>query len=243
MVGMIDAIEKQILALAPLGPEQLSTHELLQIICPLFAPDWDTASLTPAALGTASLTELQERGFSAVDAVRLQAAFELARRSCRATGVQVKRISGAADVLNFARGALLHLEHEELHVLGLDTLHQPKIFFRAAQGTLNRVFVEPKDVFRRLLREAVCSVIIVHNHPSGSPLPSEADQDLTARLSMVAELVGIPLLDHVIIGREGHYSFAESGRLKKSGTKKIQAPKAPTKLGGFRFGRRFSRVS
>jgi DNA repair protein RadC len=78
-----------------------------------------------------------------------------------------------------------------------------------ARGSLTGVEIHPRDVFRPLIRSGVAAAIFCHNHPSGSPDPSRSDIELTGRLREVGELVGIPVLDHVIVGWEGFVSLAE----------------------------------
>ena len=100
------------------------------------------------------------------------------------------------------------MEREELHVLGLDTHNRVICHFVAGLGTVHQVQVDPREVFRPLLREAAHSAIVVHNHPSGEAAPSAADQELTSRLMAAGELVGVRLLDHVVVARGGYFAFS-----------------------------------
>ena len=70
------------------------------------------------------------------------------------------------------------------------------------------------DVYRPLVREGMAAALVSHNHPSGEPTPSEPDRELTYRMAQVGNLLGIPLLDHVVVAHGGHYSFAEHGHLE-----------------------------
>ena len=89
--------------------------------------------------------------------------------------------------------------------------HRVEGEFCLARGSLTGVEVHPRDVFRPLIRGAAAAVIFCHNHPSGDPAPSRQDVELTARLREVGELVGIPVLDHLVVGWEGYVSLAERG--------------------------------
>ena len=83
----------------------------------------------------------------------------------------------------------------------------------ASQGTLTASLVHPREVFRLALREAAAAVILVHNHPSGDPTPSREDREVTERLVQVGEILGVPVLDHVIVAERGYVSLREDGGL------------------------------
>jgi DNA repair protein RadC len=105
-------------------------------------------------------------------------------------------------------------EEEAFICMMLDTKHRlirdSGDMFR---GTRNRSLAEPATIFKEALRHAASAVIFVHNHPSGDPTPSRDDEELTRRLRDAGELVGVRVLDHVIIGAEKYFSFADMGRL------------------------------
>jgi len=82
-----------------------------------------------------------------------------------------------------------------------------------SRGTLNSSIVHPRDVFRDAVRESAAAVILLHNHPSGDPRPSAEDRALTRRLVEVGQTLGIRVLDHVIVGADEYYSFAENGEI------------------------------
>ena len=79
------------------------------------------------------------------------------------------------------------------------------------RGTLDRAVVEPREILKRALLANAAGVILYHNHPSGDPSPSREDRDFTRRLAAAADSVGLRLLDHVVVGREGCVSFREAG--------------------------------
>jgi DNA repair protein RadC len=82
-----------------------------------------------------------------------------------------------------------------------------------SQGTLTASLVHPREVFRPALREAAAAVVLVHNHPSGDPTPSREDREITTRLAEAGDLLGIPVLDHVVVAERGYASLRESGAL------------------------------
>src|SRR5207237_4955703 len=85
------------------------------------------------------------------------------------------------------------------------------------RGTLDRAVVEPRELLKRALLSNAAALIVYHNHPSGDPSPSREDREFTRRLASAADLVGLRLLDHVVVGREGCVSFREAGLLQGSG--------------------------
>lgn len=92
------------------------------------------------------------------------------------------------------------LERETFHVLALDGKHRLLSRHAVSTGTLTTSLVHPREVFRAAVREGAAAVIAVHNHPSGDPEPSTEDVEVTRRLLEAGQLLGIPLLDHVVIG-------------------------------------------
>jgi DNA repair protein RadC len=104
-----------------------------------------------------------------------------------------------------------HLEQESFVVLFLDARQRVIDVREAAVGSLSSVDVHPREIFRDAIRMRAHSVIVAHNHPSGDPDPSDADIDLTHRLVDVGKMVGIPVLDHVIVGGDDAVSLSSMG--------------------------------
>jgi DNA repair protein RadC len=192
------------------GAPPLADAELLAV---LLGSELEIAARLLAQAG--GLVGLSRAGIQAVadstsraQACRIQAAFELGRRAVDEPLHREDAIQCAADVYRRLRGRLAAQEREELHVLGLDSHNRVIHHFVAGLGTVHQVQVDPRDVFRPLVREAAHSAIVVHNHPSGEPAPSDADAELTTRLRAAGELVGVRLLDHVIVARGGYFAFS-----------------------------------
>lgn len=139
---------------------------------------------------------------------RLFAAVELGRR----IGARRRREHGVAlphaeAVFAWAEARLSTLDHEELWVLGLNVKNHLHSARRVAKGGAFGVVVGTRDVLREVLRDGAPAFVVVHNHPSGDPTPSAEDLHFTERLSLAAETVGVPLLDHVVVGRDGYVSL------------------------------------
>ncbi len=102
---------------------------------------------------------------------------------------------------------------EVFAILCLTTKHRVIAYHEVSRGTLDATLVHPREVFKAALLANAAAIIISHNHPSGDPTPSADDVALTSRLVAAGELLGIPVLDHVVIGDGRYYSFKEAGRL------------------------------
>lgn len=173
----------------------------------------DRGSLVGVAqLGASGLAE--RRGIDGLQATRLAAAFELGRRTAaRALSDDRDTIGSFESVVAWARPRLAALEHEEVWVLALDGRNGLKTARRIAQGGLHGCALTPRDVLRPALRDAASAIVLVHNHPSGEPGPSSEDVEMTRALGIACDVVGVPLLDHVIVARGGASSLLELGAL------------------------------
>jgi DNA repair protein RadC len=165
-------------------------------------------------LEAASVVELVALpGLGLARACRLKAALELGRRGCGERPRRGERIRSSRQLYEHVRARLAPLQREVFLALPLDSKHRAIRELRIAEGTLASVDVHPREAFRELIRHAAAATFFVHNHPSGDPEPSSDDLALTARLREVGQLVGIPVLDHVIVGAEGYVSLADRGLL------------------------------
>jgi DNA repair protein RadC len=144
-------------------------------------------------------------------AERVQALFELARRFGAERLVPGATFRGARDVFNHFHMRLRDARQEHFFLVLLDSRRRFRGEVAVSQGTMDRALVHPRDVFGAAVREGASAVVIVHNHPSGDPSPSPEDINVTKRLAEAGTLVGIPLLDHVVIGEERYFSLAEQG--------------------------------
>ena len=122
-------------------------------------------------------------------------------------------ISGARSAFDLAKRIIdPNADREHFAAIYLDSKHVPLAWRVIAIGTATACLVHPREVFRPAIHVGATACIVVHNHPSGDKTPSAEDSNVTKRLSRVGELLGIPLLDHLIIGGSEFFSFNESGR-------------------------------
>ena len=119
-------------------------------------------------------------------------------------------IKDAADVAFFVRSVLLDNSREHLVALYLDGAHKIASYSIVSIGTANLALISPREVFQRAVIVGAISLIVAHNHPSGNSEPSDADREITKRLSESGNILGIPLLDHVIVTDKTFYSLKEN---------------------------------
>ncbi len=158
-------------------------------------------------LSELSLNELQEvNGIGPAKAMTIKALFELGKRHALAKK-NLRKITCAKDVYELMKEKLVDLKQEVFVVLYLDTKNHVLKEEIVTKGTLDSSLIHPREVFRGAIKEGAHSVIVVHNHPSGDPAPSEEDKRITEKLLSAGELLNIEVLDHVIVGRNGFYGF------------------------------------
>ncbi len=183
--------------LAQLGDESLSDTELLAVACGVRVADAERflAGDVPSGEGRATLRWLALQSFQ--------------RRCARTVAPRLPVLAAASAVAAFLRPDLAIAEVEELHVLALDSRNRLLRRVVVARGGVNQVSVTAREVFRPLLSAGAARAIVAHNHPSGCASPSAEDRLLTQRLAVAGELLGIPIVDHLIVAGSGYYSFAE----------------------------------
>jgi DNA repair protein RadC len=168
-----------------------------------------------SGLARAGMGELTQRaGMGLAKGARLAAAVELGRRAALAASLDVAtKLPDRRAVEAWARPRLATLDHEELWLLALDGHHGMRAARRVASGGIHGLHVAARDPLRIALREAASAFVLVHNHPSGDPEPSDEDKAFTRTVAEGASVVGMPLLDHVIVARRKTVSMLERGLL------------------------------
>jgi DNA repair protein RadC len=161
------------------------------------------------ALSRASPHELaQVQGVGMARAARVAAAFELGRRAVEVVHHR-KLLGRAEDVYRCVAHRLAGLSQEVFMVIGVDVRNGLLDVAEVARGSVAHVEVHPREVFRPLIRMAAAGGILVHNHPTGDPTPSHQDVELTLRMRDIGRILGIPIIDHVVIGDRSFRSIAE----------------------------------
>ncbi len=173
----------------------------------------DAGSL--AALADKSPAELRRTFLGPSKAAAIAAAFELGRRTASQPDRAQPIITSSADVFRYFAPGRTGRTREIFEIAILDVKHRLIRRKVITVGTLNLALVHPRDVFRPALAEGAAGIVLIHNHPSGDPTPSEEDIRLTRQLGTAGEAIGIRVLDHVILGKGRWFSFADSKRLAR----------------------------
>jgi DNA repair protein RadC len=162
----------------------------------------------------ASVEQMQQvKGIGEVKAIEILAAVELGKRlQLVAEGVK-PTIRGPQDAANILMPELRDEPKEHLKALMLDTKNRVMRIVSISVGTLNSSVVHPREVFRESIISNAAAIVLVHNHPSGDPTPSEEDRRVTTRLAEVGREVGIELLDHIVLGHNRFVSMKEKGMM------------------------------
>jgi DNA repair protein RadC len=198
------------------GAANLSDIELLQVIIGSGVKGSDVTKISKQIKKLLELTSYQPsldqllniRGVSDATATKLVALFELAGRK-NIKEILIKSPEDIASQVPELRTA----KQEHLVVLTLDGANRLIEKRIISIGTLNSSLVHPREVFSDAITDRAASIVAIHNHPSGTLEPSDADIEITKRLKQSGELLGIKLLDHIIITKSDHYSFTNDNRL------------------------------
>jgi DNA repair protein RadC len=148
---------------------------------------------------------------------KLNLRVEALRELCRNYGIEKLKpqdqFSSSRDIFKHFHQQLSRQKQEQFIIVLLDNKHRYLAEEDVSKGILNKSLVHPREVFASAIEHRAAAMICIHNHPSGDPEPSQEDLRITERLVEVGKLVGIPVLDHVIIGHESYTSFADKGIL------------------------------
>jgi DNA repair protein RadC len=199
------------------GPEALSDYELLEMALFPALPRRDTKPLAKALLKTfgsfaevvhapvARLREVDGIGEASINQIKL-----LAAAASRVAKGEIKRkiaLSSWNDVIAYCRTGMAFADKEQFRLLFLDKRNQLIADEIQQTGTIDHTPVYPREVIKRALELSATALILVHNHPSGDPTPSQADIQMTKAIVQIATPLGISVHDHIIVGKNGHASL------------------------------------
>ncbi len=205
------------------GPDSLSDSELLAILISTGTKNLSALDLAKLLLdkfqnlrGLASrdISELKSiKGIGLAKAITLSAAFEISRRIQASGFVENPMFRSPQDVANYFIPLLRGVKQERFYIALLNSSNRITRIHLVTEGTLNASLVHPREVFRLAITESAASIILIHNHPSGNPTPSNEDITMTKKLVQASKYIDIPILDHLIIAGDQFTSLAQLGHI------------------------------
>ena len=206
------------------GPESLSDSELLAILINNGNKEKSAVELARdiLKLGKDSLHELGKlsvreitkvKGIGEAKAIAIAAALEIGRRRQAITYIHKNTVNSSNEVAGFLQSKLKDYQHEVFAVVFLNRSNKINHFEILSEGGITGTVVDPRIILKKALEENAVSIVLCHNHPSGSLKPSKADEDLTRKIKEAARYFDIRVTDHIIVSENGYYSFADDGIL------------------------------
>lgn len=203
------------------GPASLSNAELLAIHLRVGTTSENVMRLAErllitfgglSGLARASFAELcLQRGMGDAKTAQVKAALEMGRRLLTDHPEERMVVRSPADVANLLMLEMGYLEQEHLRVVLLNTKNQVLAMPEVYKGSLNTSLIRVGELFREAVRQNCAALVVVHNHPSGDPTPSQEDVQITEQIVEAGELLGIDVLDHLVIGQQQFVSLRERG--------------------------------
>jgi len=207
------------------GPRALTDAELIAILIGSGNLDETAVELSRRILTSVdnNLNELGKKsldflkafnGIGEAKAVSIAAALELGKRRKEAEVFNRKKITGSKDVADYFQPLLGDLTHEEFWVMLLDRGNKILDAFMVSQGGISGTVIDVRLILKKALEKLASSLILCHNHPSGTMQASDADRNITVKISDAAQIMDLTVLDHIIIGQNKYLSFADEGMLR-----------------------------
>jgi DNA repair protein RadC len=203
------------------GPDALADYEILEYLLFSARARGDTKPIAKALLARfgslAQVLNAEPRvlaevdGMGEVSAAALKIVALAARRMAKSEIQGKPVIASWQALLDYLAIDMAHLNKERVRVLYLNSQNRLILDELAAEGTIDEAAIHPREIIHRALEIGAGALILVHNHPSGSPEPSRADIQITNRIAEAGRLLGVTVHDHVIVGREGHVSLKAKG--------------------------------
>ena len=215
--------ERPVEKLAYYGADKLSDAELLAIILRTGSNDMSVIELSQMILNSHPIHKglkglnyryiedlIQIPGVGRVKASQIIAITEISRRMSSENSIDKIRLDSPDTVADYFMEEVRYLTKERVYALYFSTANDLIHKTMISEGTLDRSIMSPRDIFKEALRLDAASIILIHNHPSGNPRPSDMDIIITKRIKQLGEDMGIKLLDHIIIGDGIYYSLLEN---------------------------------
>jgi DNA repair protein RadC len=206
------------------GAEVLSNSELIAILINNGSKDKSAVDLAKEVLklGSDNLNELgkltlkdfqQIKGIGEAKAITIAAALELGRRRQASPTLDKTIVQSSKDIAQYLKAILKDFTYEVFAVLFLNRANKINHFEIISRGGITGTVADPRIILKKALEQDATSIVLSHNHPSGSLKPSRADEELTQKIKEAAKYFDIKVIDHIIVSEEGYYSFADEGLL------------------------------
>lgn len=206
------------------GAENLSHSELLAILIHNGTREKTAVDLAKEILklGKDNLNELGKltvkdlmkvKGIGEAKAITIAAALELGRRRQASLSLERPVVTTSHEIALYLQSMLKDYRHEVFAVVFLNRANKIRHFEIVSAGGITGTVADPRVILKKALDEDAVSLILCHNHPSGSLKPSRADEELTAKIREAAKYFDIRVIDHIIVSENGYYSFADEGIL------------------------------
>jgi DNA repair protein RadC len=206
------------------GKSSLSNAELLAILIGSGSSKESAVDLSKRILASTNnnLQELSKneiddlikfKGIGEAKAISIIAAMELGRRYRSSEAIKRKKVQSSKDAYEAIYSYLSDIKYEEFYIVLLNRANEILSIVRISEGGVSGTVVDPKRVFKIALQKNASGIILCHNHPSGQLLPSPEDKRITDKIKDAAKFMDISLFDHLIVGNNKYYSFADEGIL------------------------------
>ena len=206
------------------GAEVLSNSELIAILINNGSKDKSAVDLAKEILrlGSDNLNELgkltlkdfqQIKGIGEAKAITIAAALELGRRRQASATLDKTIVQSSKDIAQYLKAILKDFNYEVFAVLFLNRANKINHFEIISRGGITGTVADPRIILKKALEQDATSIVLSHNHPSGSLKPSRADEELTQKIKEAAKYFDIKVIDHIIVSEDGYYSFADEGLL------------------------------
>ena len=201
------------------GVENLSNEELLSIIIKTGTKDYSVKAISQILLNelkdiknlkNITLNKLTTiKGIGEVKAIELLASIELGKRVFEKEKKIEIKLNNSSIIYEYFKDKFINEKQENFYAIYLDSKSNLIAYKLLFKGTLNSSCVHPREIFKYAHLESAYSIIVMHNHPSGDSTPSKEDEKTTKTLMEIGKLMSIPIVDHIIFGKDNYFSFYE----------------------------------
>ncbi len=207
-----------------LGLESLSDQEIIELLLSQSLPYRDCRKLAKECIGqfrnlrgllTASPEELQQVGITPKGIFTIKLLHELPAEVLKQKILEQPAYKSSKEVFDYLYYSMRDLKKEVFKVIYLDSANQIIDAVDLFEGTLESIPIHPREIVESVVSHHAAATIFVHNHPSGDPSPSKSDKGLTRDLVFIGMILQIKVLDHIIIGEDSYFSFADEGLIEK----------------------------